>query len=151
MKPLNPLEAVFGFAAWLSTRDRILKIGATENCGGLPELVERFAEINNLSKVTENYPDNLIHPKTIIDDCATDARSGNKVDCHARAPIEGNKEFPYSLRIYTDNENEFFDVKKHDIYFDTLISYVGRQYSFIVDPDTDTIVKIVLNKSAGVV
>lgn len=61
--PLTASEAVYGFAAWLTCRTEVIKIGASENVSPLPTLVRIFCDANGLAYPTENYPHNLIHPR----------------------------------------------------------------------------------------
>ena len=60
---LNPTEAIYGFTAWLTTRESKIEMGASCDCGGLPDLIEKFVKVNNLPTVSDDWPDNLIHPK----------------------------------------------------------------------------------------
>jgi hypothetical protein len=63
-KKMNASEALFGFAAWLSTRDKVTKLGAKEECGCLAEMVTEFIRVNSLPEVRERWTDNLEFPKT---------------------------------------------------------------------------------------
>ena len=45
---LNSTEAVYGFAAWLTTRDRTLLIGAKHDTSEMARLVALFCTENNL-------------------------------------------------------------------------------------------------------
>lgn len=62
MLVLNQREALFGFVAWLSCRKQVIKLGGTEDCAGLPDLIEEFSNANGFLEVSESYPDNLVHP-----------------------------------------------------------------------------------------
>lgn len=59
---LNASEAVYGFAAWLTTREEKTVLSATDDAAPICELVDRFCRANNLSGVTDQWPNNLIHP-----------------------------------------------------------------------------------------
>ncbi len=63
---LTASEAVYGFMAWLICRTEVIKIGASENASPLPTLIKVFCDANGLADPTENYPNNLIHPKEIV-------------------------------------------------------------------------------------
>lgn len=63
MDALNSSEAVYGFAAWLTTRDEVIRIGGSENCAPIAELVKKFCEINNFQPISENWPRDLKFPK----------------------------------------------------------------------------------------
>lgn len=58
-KELNALESLNGFIGWLTTRKNIVKIGSSQNVSPLIDLIERYRIANNLSEVTEDWPDNL--------------------------------------------------------------------------------------------
>jgi len=59
---LNPSEAVYGFAAWLTTREEKTVMSAVDNSAPIANLVIQFCEENNLSEVSKQWPSNLIHP-----------------------------------------------------------------------------------------
>jgi len=59
---LNSSEAVYGFAAWLTTRDQKTVMSASDDSAPIVELVKTFCKVNNLPDVSEQWPDNLIHP-----------------------------------------------------------------------------------------
>jgi len=59
---LNPSEAVYGFAAWLTTREDKTVMSAADDSAPITELVKQFCEVNNLPDVSEQWPNNLIHP-----------------------------------------------------------------------------------------
>ena len=59
---LNPAEAVYGFAAWLTTRPERTVMSAADDSAPIAELVKQFCEVNNLGPVSESWPKNLIHP-----------------------------------------------------------------------------------------
>ena len=62
MNKLSPSEALYGFVGWLTSRDEVIKIGATEEVPPLPQLVEEFCKVNKLKEPREDWADNLIHP-----------------------------------------------------------------------------------------
>lgn len=59
---LTASEAVYGFTAWLSTRSRVLEIGASKECSGLVPLVERFTTANKLADPRDRWHERLVHP-----------------------------------------------------------------------------------------
>ena len=60
---LNNKESIYGFCAWLTSREGpIVKMGLSEDCGKIPDLIEEFATVNNLDDVSDIWPKNLIHP-----------------------------------------------------------------------------------------
>ncbi len=59
---LSASEAIFGFMAWLTTRKEIVTFGSNQNCAPAVELIEEFCKVNRLSKPTDTWPNNLIHP-----------------------------------------------------------------------------------------
>ena len=59
---LNPSEAVYGFAGWLTTRDAETIMSSRHDCAVIAKLVEEFCAANCLPPVSENWPNNLIHP-----------------------------------------------------------------------------------------
>jgi len=65
MKPkmLNSAEAIYGFVAWLTTRDQKITLSAKNNASQVVELVEVFCKENNLEDVREDWTKNLKHPK----------------------------------------------------------------------------------------
>lgn len=63
LKTLNSSEAVYGFAAWLTTRKEKTIMSAKNDSAIIADLVKQFCEVNNLPKVSKNWPNNLIHPQ----------------------------------------------------------------------------------------
>jgi hypothetical protein len=62
-KKLNPAEAVYGFAAYLTTREEPIVMGAAHEAGPAADAVKRFIDTNGLGDVSGNWPNNLKHPK----------------------------------------------------------------------------------------
>jgi hypothetical protein len=60
---LNPTEAIFGFAAWLTCRQERTVMSASDNASGIARLIKEFCEANNLPKVSKQWPDHLVHPR----------------------------------------------------------------------------------------
>lgn len=60
---MNGQEAIFGFAAWLTTRPNEVKMGSNNECGIVADLCGQWCEKNNLQEPREGiYPDNISHP-----------------------------------------------------------------------------------------
>jgi len=59
---LNSSEAVYGFAAWLTTRKEVTTMSTQHDSAPISELVKEFCEVNGLPDVSEAWPDELIHP-----------------------------------------------------------------------------------------
>ena len=59
---LNQSEAVYGFVAWLTTREEKIVMSAYDDASPVVELVKQFCEANHLPEVSEHWPNNLIHP-----------------------------------------------------------------------------------------
>jgi hypothetical protein len=59
---MNAAEAVFGFAAWLTSREKPITISRKHNAAEVADLVKRFCEANNLEEPRDHWSDNLVHP-----------------------------------------------------------------------------------------
>ena len=59
---LNPSEAVYGFAGWLTTRKEQTIMSASDDAAIVADLVKQFCEVNNLPPVSKDWPQHLIHP-----------------------------------------------------------------------------------------
>ncbi len=59
---LNPSEAVYGFAAWLTCRKEKTVMSASDDSAIIADLVAQFCKVNNLPEISEHWPSNLIHP-----------------------------------------------------------------------------------------
>ena len=60
---LSASEAIYGFAAWITTRDKEVSAGASHNCAVWAELVGEFCEANGLDSPRDTYTDNLKFPQ----------------------------------------------------------------------------------------
>ena len=59
-----PREALFGFVAWLTTREVPVSFGADNDCSVACSLTSEFCKVNNYEKVRDEfYPDNIVFPK----------------------------------------------------------------------------------------
>lgn len=54
---LTASEAIFGFCAWLTTREEKTVMGANEECGCVVERIREFCDKNNLKEPRDNYTD----------------------------------------------------------------------------------------------
>jgi len=61
-KILNSSEAVYGFAAWLTSRKEKIVLSANNDAAPICELIKQFCSVNNLPDVSSEWPNNLIHP-----------------------------------------------------------------------------------------
>jgi len=52
---LTQSEAIFAFSAWITTRGEVLKVGASENCSPIVELIKEFMEANCMEEPRDNY------------------------------------------------------------------------------------------------
>lgn len=59
---LTASEAVYGFAAWLTTREVPVYFSVTHNAGIAAELVNEFCKANNLKEPRDNWHTHLVHP-----------------------------------------------------------------------------------------
>jgi hypothetical protein len=59
---LTAAEAVFGFAAWLTTKDGDTPMGRGHDAAPIADLCKEFVEANNLNEPREDWNHNLIHP-----------------------------------------------------------------------------------------
>ena len=55
-------EAIFGFCAWLTTRDGQTIMSAKDDCGKITELIDEFCNANKLTTPRDNWTDFLKHP-----------------------------------------------------------------------------------------
>jgi hypothetical protein len=62
MKKLSGSEAVYGFCAWLTTRDKSITMSAKHNSAPIAELIKEFCQVNSLTKPREGWEKSLIHP-----------------------------------------------------------------------------------------
>lgn len=88
---LNPSEAVYGFTAWLASRNSKIVMSASNDVAPVADLVLQFCEANNLPEVSEQWPGNLIHPsgEVAVPDEKIEGRKGSedKLD-YSSVPLE---------------------------------------------------------------
>lgn len=59
---LSSSEAVYGFAAWLTTRKTPITMSSSHDAAAVPRLVHTFCEFNKLDEPRENWANVLVHP-----------------------------------------------------------------------------------------
>lgn len=59
---LSASEAVYGFAAWLTTRYEPVTLSALHDAGIAAELVAEFCKVNGLPEPRDHWEQNLTHP-----------------------------------------------------------------------------------------
>lgn len=60
---LTASEALFGFSAWLSTRQEKTVFSSSSNCAPIAELIKDFLNSNQLSEPRKGWENLLVHPK----------------------------------------------------------------------------------------
>ncbi len=63
MNHLSGSEAIFGFCAWLTTREERTVMSAADNAAPIPPLITEFCEVNKLVPPRDDYADALVLPK----------------------------------------------------------------------------------------
>lgn len=59
---LTGSEAVYGFAAWLTTREEKITMSEKHNAAAVVDLVDKFCKTNNLAEPRDDYAKNLTFP-----------------------------------------------------------------------------------------
>jgi hypothetical protein len=62
MKELTAAEALYGFCAWLTTRDERTVMSASDDAAPIPQLIAEFCKVNDLKEPREDWHEGLIHP-----------------------------------------------------------------------------------------
>lgn len=60
---LSPSEAIYGFCAWLTTREKITVMSGHHDPAPIVKAIEVFCEVNGLAYPRYDWTDYLIHPK----------------------------------------------------------------------------------------
>lgn len=55
-------EAVYGVLAWLTTRERAIRLGAHHDCGQAADVAKKFCLANGLDDPRPNYSEHLVMP-----------------------------------------------------------------------------------------
>jgi len=66
MAHLNTSEAVYGFAAWLTTRTEVICVGSSQDSAPVAELVKKFCEHNSLEPISDDWPKDNLFPEEDI-------------------------------------------------------------------------------------
>ena len=59
---LSASEAVYGFAGWLTTRNKKIVASASDDASVWAEAVDAFCKANHLDDPRDNWQQNLTHP-----------------------------------------------------------------------------------------
>lgn len=62
-KALSASEALFGFCAWLTGREKRVSFSAHDNAGVAADLITEFCRTNDLKEPRPNWTKRLTHPK----------------------------------------------------------------------------------------
>jgi hypothetical protein len=60
---LTASEAIYGFCAWLTTRDEKTIMSASDDSAPIPVLIEQFCKTNGLETPREYWHNHLTHPQ----------------------------------------------------------------------------------------
>lgn len=60
--PLLASEALYGFAGWLTSRDEMTVMSATDDAAPIAQLVDRFCKANKLAEPRNGWSRRLVHP-----------------------------------------------------------------------------------------
>jgi len=85
-------EALFGFAAWLTTREETTKMGASEDCAPIVGLISQFCEENNLPDPRDGWENNLVHPSGECSGPTASDKPINKVEEAMNVLMDAMKE-----------------------------------------------------------
>jgi hypothetical protein len=89
MDELTAAEAVYGFAAWLTTRDEPTVMSAKNDSAPIATLVGEFCKENKLEKCRDGWEKNLIHPSGECSGPAETAKDVVDKKIKRPAPIVG--------------------------------------------------------------
>ncbi len=59
---LTASEALFGFAGWLTTREKITTMSSHHNCSPVVDAIAEFCKENDLDEPRNGWENNLTHP-----------------------------------------------------------------------------------------
>lgn len=60
---LSASEAVYGFVAWITTRDKAMTASSSHGAAPWADKVAEFIKVNKLPDPRDDWADKLIHPK----------------------------------------------------------------------------------------
>jgi hypothetical protein len=63
MDKLTASEALYGFCAWLTTRDEKTIMSASDDAAPIPVLIEKFCKFNGLKEPRSDWHNMLTHPQ----------------------------------------------------------------------------------------
>jgi hypothetical protein len=88
---LTAAEAVFGFAAWLTTKEGDTLMGRSHDAAPIADLCQEFVKVNSLSEPREDWHHNLIHPSG---ECShgNEIVSSTNVKVHTPLPARADDE-----------------------------------------------------------
>ncbi len=64
MDEMTASEAVYGFVAWLTTRDTAETFSAEHDAAPAADLVAEFCKTNGLAEPRDDWTDRLTHPRS---------------------------------------------------------------------------------------
>lgn len=73
---LTSSEALFGFCAWLTTRNEAVTMSAHHNAGVAADLIKEFCRVNTLPEPRDNWTDYYTPPPS-CDNCNNSYCGGN--------------------------------------------------------------------------
>lgn len=62
MHEMTGSESLYGFMAWLTTRDPVVTLSARHDAAEAAELVGEFCKVNGLTEPRDDWTDRLTHP-----------------------------------------------------------------------------------------
>ena len=60
---MNPTDALYGFVAWLTTRDETVSLGKDHSVAEISDLLIEYMRVNNLGGISCEYPHTIQMPK----------------------------------------------------------------------------------------
>jgi len=62
-RPLSPSEALYGFAGWLTSREKQTVMSSRQDAGHVADLVKTFCDANGLPEPRDGWEEILVHPR----------------------------------------------------------------------------------------
>lgn len=62
---ITATDALYGFCAWLTTREKSVTFSSKHNAGTIADLINTFIKANNLPDPSKKYPNNFVMPKGV--------------------------------------------------------------------------------------
>ena len=63
LEEMTGSEALFGFCAWLTTREEKTVMSANDDAANIVEKIKMFCDANKLTEARDDYTDRLTHPE----------------------------------------------------------------------------------------